>query len=55
MEAETHFLIVVIRYITTDYKHNENIREHVGIMGIRKITINYQKKWLQHLVRMPEN
>jgi hypothetical protein len=55
MEAETHFLIVVIRYITTDYKQNKNIREYVGITDIKEIIINYQKKWLEHLARMPEN
>jgi hypothetical protein len=52
MEAEMHFLIVVIGYITTDYKCNENIREYLGIIGIKKIIINHQKKWLEHSTRI---
>jgi hypothetical protein len=48
-------VIVVIGYITTDYKCNENIRKYLGIIGIKKIIINHQKKWLEHLTRISES
>jgi hypothetical protein len=53
-KAEMHFLIVVTGYRTTDHNCNENIREYLGIRGIKKTIIKYQKKWLEHLARIPE-
>jgi hypothetical protein len=38
------------RYRTTYHKSNEDVREEPGVADT-----DYQKKWLEHLERMPEN
>jgi len=39
----------------TDHKRNEDTREELGITDINTAIKTYQKKWLEHLERTPEN
>jgi N-acetyl-gamma-glutamylphosphate reductase len=52
--GEMHFFRAVVGYKVTGHKHNEDIREELGIMDTNTVIKYYQKKRLKCFERMSE-
>jgi hypothetical protein len=49
------FILSVCMFFPFPHKHYEGIRDEMGITDISTVIKDYQRKWLKHLERIPQN